>query len=65
MDTALPRETWLRLPKWDGSGRWERRHSREAEIKDNRVIVTNPENGTLADLVLDAGLVNRLIRKVS
>jgi hypothetical protein len=53
----------LGLPKWNDSGRRERRHSREAESKDDRVVVLNPDK--LADLVVDAGLVNWLIRKVS
>jgi hypothetical protein len=38
-------------------------HSGEAETSDDRVVVVNPEK--LADLVLDAGLANWLIRKVS
>ena len=38
-------------------------HSGEAETSDDRVIVINPEK--LADLVLDAGLTNWLVRKVS
>lgn len=38
-------------------------HSGEAHTDDDRVIVINPEK--LAELVLDAGLANWLIRKVS
>jgi hypothetical protein len=38
-------------------------HSGEATTDDDRVIVVNPEK--LAELVLDAGLANWLIRKVS
>ena len=38
-------------------------HSGEAETTDRRVTVIGPEN--LAKLVVDAGLVNWLIHKVS
>jgi hypothetical protein len=38
-------------------------HSGEAETDDDRVIVVGPEK--LAPMVVDAGLVNWLIRKVS
>jgi hypothetical protein len=38
-------------------------HSGEAETDDERVTVMGPDR--LADLVVDAGLVNWLIRKVS
>ena len=38
-------------------------HSGEAETSDERATIVGPEK--LADLVLDAGLVNWLIRKVS
>lgn len=38
-------------------------HSGEAKVEDDRVIIIGPEK--LAQLVIDAGLVNWLIRKVS
>ncbi len=38
-------------------------HSGEANANDGRVVIINPQR--LSELVLDAGLVNRLIRKVS
>jgi hypothetical protein len=38
-------------------------HSGEAKTDDDRVIVVGPEK--LAELVMDAGLTNWLIRKVS
>ena len=38
-------------------------HSGEAETDDDRVILVNPEK--LAEMVVDAGLVNWLVRKVS
>ena len=38
-------------------------HSGEAEIDDERVTVIGP--GKLAELIIDAGLVNWLLRKVS
>jgi hypothetical protein len=38
-------------------------HTGEAETSDPRVVVLNPDK--LADLVLDVGLANWLIRKVS
>jgi len=38
-------------------------HSGEAETDDDRVIVLGPDK--LAELVLDAGLVSWLVRKVS
>jgi hypothetical protein len=38
-------------------------HSGDASTKDDRVIVIGPEK--LSEMVLDAGLANWLIRKVS
>ena len=38
-------------------------HSGDAKTDDERVIVIGPDK--LAEMVIDAGLVNRLIRKVS
>ena len=38
-------------------------HSGKAEIEDERIIVISPEK--LAEMAVDAGLINWLIRKVS